>query len=259
MYAHIWQTAIYICIEVPPSNTASFGHPWKSYLTSHFSIGINTSHGQCTSNNESKIQARVWRSRLPRDLASFDDDDVIVLGMPWKKVTRYLSFQHCVFHREIRGARGLWLSSHLSHAGPPPSPSLSPCLSLSLSPSSSACLSHFDSSLGSASARSPFPLPPTVVSSSISILSQCHFILPLVHSVCAPVSPSLLSVSPPLSPDAIFWTHRNQGQERNASVWASSSLHVAWGFSHVCAKEDQKDQLRSAAAASEKSISIWPC
>ena len=143
----------------------------------------------------------------------------------------------------------------------PALPLLPPSLpvSLSLSPSSSACLSHFDSSLGSASARSPFPLPPTVVSSSISILSQCHFILPLVHSVCAPVSPSLLSVSPPLSPDAIFWTHRNQGQERNASVWASSSLHVAWGFSHVCAKEDQKDQLRSAAAASEKSISIWPC
>ena len=42
------QTANYIP-DVPPSNTASFGHPWKSYLTSHFSIGIHASYGQCTS------------------------------------------------------------------------------------------------------------------------------------------------------------------------------------------------------------------
>ena len=35
--------------NVPPSNTASFDHPWKTYLNSHFSIGIYTSYGYCTS------------------------------------------------------------------------------------------------------------------------------------------------------------------------------------------------------------------
>ena len=34
--------------DIPPSNTASFGHPWKSYLTSHFPIGIHFSYGDCT-------------------------------------------------------------------------------------------------------------------------------------------------------------------------------------------------------------------
>ena len=38
--------------DVPPSNTATFGHPWKSYLTSHFSIEIHISYGQCTSNEK---------------------------------------------------------------------------------------------------------------------------------------------------------------------------------------------------------------
>ena len=35
--------------DVLPSNTALFGHPRKSYLTSHFSVGIHISHGHCTS------------------------------------------------------------------------------------------------------------------------------------------------------------------------------------------------------------------
>ena len=34
--------------EVSSSNTASFGHPWKSYLTCHFSIGKQTFYWQCT-------------------------------------------------------------------------------------------------------------------------------------------------------------------------------------------------------------------
>ena len=44
--------------DVPPSNTASFGHPWKSYLTSHFSIGIHVSYGHCTSTHKysTKVQ-----------------------------------------------------------------------------------------------------------------------------------------------------------------------------------------------------------
>ena len=33
----------------PTTNTASFGHPWKSYFTSHFFIGIHFSYGHCTS------------------------------------------------------------------------------------------------------------------------------------------------------------------------------------------------------------------
>ena len=37
--------------DVSPSNTASLGHPWKSYLTPQFSIGIHTSYGQYTSIN----------------------------------------------------------------------------------------------------------------------------------------------------------------------------------------------------------------
>ena len=37
---------------------------------------------------------------------------------------RYSSFHHCVFHIGIRGAQGLWLNSHLSHACPPSLPLL---------------------------------------------------------------------------------------------------------------------------------------
>lgn len=62
----------------------------------------------------------------PHVLASFDDDDVIVLGMPWQRGHTLSIFSAlCFSQREIRGARGLWLNSHLS-----PTPALPPSLPL---------------------------------------------------------------------------------------------------------------------------------
>ena len=58
--------------DVPPSNTASFGHLWKSYLASHFSMTIHTFYGQCTSlkaiNNCSQKRNSfviIWHLRMP--------------------------------------------------------------------------------------------------------------------------------------------------------------------------------------------------
>ena len=41
--------------DVPPSNTASFGHQSKIYLTSHFSIGIHIYYGHCTSYSKTTL------------------------------------------------------------------------------------------------------------------------------------------------------------------------------------------------------------
>lgn len=72
-------------------------------------------------------------------------------------------------------------------------------------------------------------LPLTAMSSSVSILLQCHFLPPLIHSICPSVSPSLLSVSLPLSPDEI--SGPLQELQRKVPVWASFFLHI----SCVCA------------------------
>ena len=45
--------------DVPPSNPASFGHPLKSYLTSHFLIGIHFSYGHCTSSFKLVIKINI--------------------------------------------------------------------------------------------------------------------------------------------------------------------------------------------------------
>lgn len=73
-----------------------------------------------------------------------------------------------------------------------------------------------------------FPLLLIVMSSSISVLLQCHLIPPLIHSICPSVSPSLLPVSLPLSPHEMWGLIE---LERNVSVFESFSLHISW----VCA------------------------
>lgn len=101
--------------------------------------------------------------------------------------TRYPSFQHCVFHRGITGARGA-LTQLASLPRPhfplssPPSPLLS---------SSSACLSHCDSSVRSALTCSHFPRLLTITSSCVSFRLWCLFLHSLVHSICPSISHSL--------------------------------------------------------------------
>lgn len=92
----------------------------------------------------------------PRVLVSL----MMMKSLSWaclgREGTCYASFQHCVFHREIRGAWGLWLNLHL------PLPLAPPSLS-----SSSACLSHTDYSVCSDLLWSFFILLLIIMCSSI--------------------------------------------------------------------------------------------
>ena len=86
--------------DVPPSNTASFGHLWKSYLASHFSMTIHTFYGQCTSlkaiNNCSQKKKQLCYNLTPENAIACNMYLSVVpfeikLQICWNKFTFALS------------------------------------------------------------------------------------------------------------------------------------------------------------------------
>ena len=141
--------------DVPPSNTASFSHPWNSYLTSHFSIHIHTSYGQCTSSNKKK-----WLTAAVKSCK----DMICVFLMIYRHRRRWRHCDHwcwdqiCLWSALCSGLKqgfslrvGHWpsgsgaqLSDQLPVRSLPWTVSLSPALSLFLSFSGSSCLLDLD-------------------------------------------------------------------------------------------------------------------
>lgn len=183
-------------------------------------------------NNELKIHVWVQGSLLVSLLVL-----MMMMSLSWaclgREGTCYLSFQHCVFHREAGGARGLWLNfASLPRQPALLPPTLPPFLSAHLP---LLCLSHSDSSFGSASTFSPFPLLLTAMS---------VFSFPVL-----PLSSSCRSLQ------MRFEELQEAVLEWNVSAYGHLSAHL---LVYVCTKKDQKDESRSAVA-SKKSISVWPC
>lgn len=99
----------------------------------------------------------VWGSLLV-SLVVFDDDDVIVLGMPWQWGHTLSIFSALSFTEKPRELGG-FDSTHISLSHAPPLPPILPLCSPP--PPSPLCLSHSDSSVGSVLLCFPFLLLPS--------------------------------------------------------------------------------------------------
>lgn len=171
---------------------------------------------------------------------------MVMMSLSWACLggegTRYLWFQHCIFHSETEGAPGSLTQLHISPMPPPH-------LSLSL----------------------PTAAPPHV---SVTFWLQCWLclhVLPSFPPMLNAMSASLLASFRRfhLSPRHVFsaphpffclqvWLEMRyeSGIVRNVSVSWHPSLGIHPEPVCECSRKDQKDESRSAAAR-KKSISVW--
>lgn len=164
----------------------------------------------------------------------------MMMSLSWaclgREGTRYLSFQHCVFHREAGEAWGLWLNfASLPRLPPTPIPPLSSSpppspLRLSFWLQHWLCVNALLLSLTRLQPcphLSPFPHPPPLFRSIRPSVCLAF------HSLC-------------------LWMRFEESYE--PEVHRHLSVFVTLSLGYVRTKNDKS----RSATASKKSISVWP-
>lgn len=166
---------------------------------------------------------------------------MMMMSLSWaclgREGTRYPSFQHCVFHRETGGARGLWLN----FASLPRPPSLSP---------------HPSSSLSSSSVSVTFWLQRWLCLNVLSFPSPacCHVLSPFSCNVTSShslhLSHCLFSVSLPLSPDEIWGVIGTRNGKKCVCIWASFPQHISCAC--VCVPKGRSERWIEVSSSQQE-------